>query len=119
MKILLICLGASAGALSRWQLSLWLNGGLWAWGTLFANWLGCLLIGILLAMNLHDSHRLLLITGFLGSFTTFSTFSSEVVAHITRGDYGSALIWVGLQVMGGIIGTIIGAYLAQIYFQAA
>lgn len=79
-QILLISFGAVLGALSRWQLGVWLNPLIsqFAFGTLLANMIGCFLIGIALGLNLQESSKLLLITGFLGSFTTFSAFSAEI-----------------------------------------
>ena len=87
LHALAICLGACAGALARWRLSLWLNtqGALLPWGTLAANLIGGYLIGLCLALfqalpQLDPAWRLLLVTGFLGALTTFSTFSAEVLA---------------------------------------
>ncbi|MCP6423523.1 fluoride efflux transporter CrcB, partial [Klebsiella pneumoniae] len=80
-----ICLGASAGALLRWRLGLWLSpGGLLPWGTLAANLMGGYLVGLCVAFfhampQLDPVWRLALITGFLGALTTFSSFSAEVV----------------------------------------
>lgn len=115
---LMICIGACIGALSRWQLGIWLNGADWAWGTLLANTLGCFVIGILLAIHLHDAPKLLLITGFLGSFTTFSSFSAEVVQQLLNGQYFTALTLIGLHVGGGLVFTISGILLIRL-FQAA
>ena len=76
------------GALARWGLGLWLSpGGLIQWGTLAANLLGGYLVGICIAVFQAMPHidpvwRLMLVTGFLGGLTTFSTFSAEVVTHL-------------------------------------
>ncbi len=65
-SILMISIGAVLGAMCRWQLAVWLNPILsqFAFGTLAANWLGCLLIGIAMGFNLGESQRLLFISGF-------------------------------------------------------
>ena len=82
-----ICIGACAGALLRWQLSVWGNGlAALPLGTLGANWLGGYLIGICIGVfeampELDPQWRLLLVTGFLGALTTFSTFSAEGGRH--------------------------------------
>ncbi len=91
ISIASICAGASAGALLRWLLSAWLNA-LWPGvplGTLLANLVGGYLIGIAFAWisanpTLPPELRLLVVTGFLGGLTTFSTFSVEVVDAAQR-----------------------------------
>ncbi len=90
-SILMISIGAVLGAMCRWQLAVWLNPILsqFAFGTLAANWLGCLLIGIAMGFNLGESQRLLFISGFLGSFTTFSSFSLELTEKLLAEKWGS------------------------------
>lgn len=113
-QVFAICLGASAGALARWCLALWLTpGGIIPWGTLAANLLGGYLIGVAIgvfqAMPQLDSFwRLLLITGFLGGLTTFSTFSAEVVIYMTEERYGLAIGTALLHVMGSLLMTALG-----------
>ena len=83
LHVLAICLGASAGALLRWRLGLWLSpGGLLPWGTLAANLVGGYLIGLCVAIfqilpHLDPVWRLALVTGFLGALTTFSVFQPK------------------------------------------
>ena len=90
MNILLISLGAVMGALLRWGIGLVLNPlfSSVALGTLIANWLGCFLIGIAMGLSLGDNQKLLFITGFLGSFTTFSSFSAVLSEKLLIGKYG-------------------------------
>ena len=115
--VIAICLGACAGALLRWQLGLWLNhAGAWMpWGTLAANLVGGYLVGLVIGAlqqlpDLDPAWRLLLVTGFLGGLTTFSSFSAEVVEMLVNGRAlqalgtmtahrgGSFLLtWLGLQ----------------------
>ena len=116
--VLAICLGASAGALARWQLGLWLNVANSPLthvplGTLAANLLGGYLIGVCVAVfeawpDLHPSWRLALITGFLGALTTFSTFSAEVVQMLMQQRYALALGTSGLHLFGSLLLTIAG-----------
>ena len=114
LTVLAICIGASLGALARWSLGLWLTpGGLLPWGTLAANLIGGYLIGVAIAAfqampQLDPVWRLLLITGFLGGLTTFSSFSAEVVEFLMAGRYGLALLSAGLHVMGSLAMTVLG-----------
>lgn len=112
---LAICLGASAGALARWQLGLWLSspGALLPWGTLAANLLGGYLVGVAVGLlqalpDLDPVWRLMLVTGFLGGLTTFSTFSAEVVHFLTEGRWGLALLTAGAHLMGSLLLTLLG-----------
>jgi CrcB protein len=113
-SILAICLGASVGALSRWGLALWLSpGGLIPWGTLAANLIGGYLVGVCIATfeampNLDPVWRLLLVTGFLGALTTFSTFSAEVAIYLTEERYGLAIGTTLVHVLGSLLLTIVG-----------
>ena len=114
LTVLAICIGASLGALARWGLGLWLTpGGLLPWGTLAANLVGGYLIGVAIAAfqampQLDPVWRLLLITGFLGGLTTFSSFSAEVVEFLMAGRYGMALLTAGLHVLGSLGMTVLG-----------
>ena len=114
LTVLAICIGASLGALARWGLGLWLTpGGLLPWGTLAANLVGGYLIGVAIAAfqampQLDPVWRLLLITGFLGGLTTFSSFSAEVVEFLMAGRYGMALLTAGLHVLGSLAMTVLG-----------
>jgi len=114
LSVAVISIGAALGALSRWGLALWLSpGGLIPWGTLAANLLGGYLVGVAVAVlqsmpQLDPAWRLLLVTGFLGGLTTFSTFSAEVVGYLLAQRYalagGVALLHVG----GSLVMTVAG-----------
>ena len=114
LTVLAICVGASLGALSRWGLGLWLTpGGLLPWGTLAANLIGGYLIGVAIAAfqampELDPVWRLLLITGFLGGLTTFSSFSAEVIGFVIAERYALALLTAGLHVLGSLGMTVLG-----------
>ena len=114
-QILLISFGAVLGALSRWQLGVWLNPLIsqFAFGTLMANVIGCFLIGIALGLNLEESSKLLLITGFLGSFTTFSAFSAEIGEKLLQEKWLNAIGVFLLHNIVGIMATVIGVILIK------
>ncbi|MGP1614838.1 MAG: fluoride efflux transporter CrcB [Pollutimonas bauzanensis] len=112
---LAVGIGAAAGAISRWLLGLWLNQPhvLLPWGTLAANLSGGYLVGLLLGVLAMYPEaptwlRLMLITGFLGGLTTFSTFSGETVGLLERGDYLAALGYIGLSLLGSLALTVLG-----------
>ena len=114
MPVVAICIGASLGALARWGLGLWLTpGGLIPWGTLAANLIGGYLIGVCIAVfqampQLDPVWRLLLITGFLGGLTTFSSFSAEVVGFLMVERYALALATAAVHVLGSLLMTVAG-----------
>jgi len=118
LQIIAVCIGACAGALARWQLGLWLNpiaisGTVLPWGTLAANLIGGYLVGVCVAVfqampELDPTWRLLLVTGFLGALTTFSSFSAEVVAMLGQQRYALALGTAGLHLLGSLGMTIAG-----------
>lgn len=120
-SVIAICLGASLGALSRWSLALWLSpGGVIPWGTLAANLIGGYLIGVCIAVfqsmpQLDPVWRLLLVTGFLGGLTTFSTFSAEVVIYLMEERYGLAGGTAALHVLGSLLMTVAGIKSAMFF----
>lgn len=120
LPILAICLGACAGALLRWRLGLWLStpGALLPWGTLAANLMGGYLVGLCVAVfqalpQLDPAWRLLLITGFLGALTTFSSFSAEVVTMLTQQRYALALGTAAVHLFGSLLLTVAGIKSAE------
>ncbi|MFG6447359.1 fluoride efflux transporter CrcB [Roseateles sp. BYS180W] len=113
-----VAAGAAAGALARWGLGRALNP-LWAGfplGTLAVNVLGGFLIGLALPWLEGRSEllRLLLVTGVLGGFTTFSAFSAESLALLQRGHYGLALGHTALHVLGALASAALGLRLMQL-----
>jgi CrcB protein len=81
-------------------------------GTMFVNVSGCFLIGILLRqflnMQVSPEMRALLIVGFCGGFTTFSTFSAETLGLIEGGEYGRATSYVILSLVLCLAATFMG-----------
>lgn len=114
-SILEISAGASAGAVLRWLLGMSLNAMFPAIppGTLAANLIGGYLIGVAMAVfadhpGLPPEWRLLVVTGFLGGLTTFSTFSAEVTTLIQQGRLLWASAAIGMHVAGSLALTLLG-----------
>ncbi len=113
MTFLLIFLGGGLGAIARYALALLIphTEGKIPYAILVSNLLGCFLIGI--AYGAIKSHHPqwaypLIITGFLGGFTTFSSFALDTHNHITGGFHGVALVYIAITVIGGLSLTYLG-----------
>ena len=122
--VIAICIGACVGALARWQLGTWLNTqeALLPWGTLAANLIGGYLVGGCVALfqaqpDLDPAWRLLLVTGFLGALTTFSSFSAEVVAMLSEGRVGLTMATAGLHLVGSLLMTLAGLKTVVLLFK--
>ena len=112
---LAVGVGGMLGAWLRWGLGVALNPVFptLPLGTLTANLVGGFIIGV--AIEYFARHasvppevRLLVITGFLGALTTFSTFSAEAVALLAREQYGWALAHIGAHLFGSLGATVAG-----------
>lgn len=108
-------LGAAIGAWLRWGMGLWLNPLFpqLPLGTLAVNLVGGYLIGIAVAFfmqhpGISPEWRLLIITGFLGGLTTFSTFSAETVTMLVRGQYLWTMAIVAAHLGGSLLMTLLG-----------
>ena len=118
-QIAVISLGAGFGAVMRWLAGVWLND---RWhgfplGTLFVNCLGGLLIGMALVWferTPSELMRLLLVTGVLGGFTTFSAFSVESLILLQRGAWALALAHTLAHVVGALVFAGLGFRLGQL-----
>ena len=114
-SLIVIAIGASAGAWLRWLLGIKLNA-LFPTippGTVVANMVGGYLIGLTIAFlaaspSLSPEWRLLIITGFCGGLTTFSTFSAETVTLIQEGKLLWALGSISLHLVGSLAMTAAG-----------
>ena len=115
LAVLAVALGGAVGALARWMLSYKLNALFPAIppGTLAANIIGGYNVGVALAFftsrpEISPEWRLLIITGFCGGLTTFSSFSAEVVVLIQAGDLLKAFAAIALHLVGSLAATILG-----------
>lgn len=114
-SVVAIALGAAIGANLRWLLGIGLNSYLPTLppGTLVANLLGAFLIGIAIATftaipEMSSFWRLLIVTGFLGALTTFSTFSAEIFTQLQDGRLLWAFLGIVVHVGGCLIMTGLG-----------
>lgn len=116
-QLLAVGAGAVLGAWIRWGLGLALNSSHFPHGTLAANLLGGLLMGVALAVfvSMPATHglRLFVMTGFLGALTTFSTFSAEAFSFLHKQQYWIALTHMAGHLFGSILMTAIGFWLAH------
>ena len=116
----LVLIGGGIGSASRYLVSIaagrWF-GDSFAWGTMLVNLLGCLLIGFVIGLVdralLSRSFRILLVTGFLGGFTTFSSFSLESIRMISGGSLGKGIANIGINVVLGLALTLTGLITAS------
>lgn len=116
MTVVAVALGGALGAVSRYLLGSWIqsmSGGSFPWGTWTVNVLGSLLLGfamVWLTETLASAElRLFVAMGFLGSFTTFSTFSFETVELIREGLWMRAGVYSLGSLMVGVLAVVAGA----------
>lgn len=116
-----ISIGAALGALARWQLGERLNSLFPTMppGTLLANLIGAYIVGLAIAFfaqvsALAPEWRLLVITGFCGGLTTFSTFSAELAVLLQEGRVSWALATIGAHVVGSLLMSFAG--MATLYW---
>lgn len=109
---LMVAAGGALGSLLRYLCGLLVQQ---PWVTLAVNLLGSFLIGICalyFASGEHPQLRLLLVTGILGGFTTFSAFSLDSLQFLQLGEWGRALLYVFGNVAGGVLACWLGFLLA-------
>lgn len=120
--LLLIALGGAAGSVLRYLgagAATRAFGLALPWGTLAVNVAGGVMIGMLahllpLLGGWQKEARVLLVTGLLGGFTTFSAFSLEVFMQIERGEWAHAGAYIALSVVGAVAGVWLGVHLARV-----
>jgi len=119
-RYLVVMIGAAAGGLARYAIGTAIMqrfGGRFPLGTLVVNVTGCFLIGVLMTMfadrpAAHPNWRLLLVTGVLGGYTTFSSFGWETYQAL-RDNALAGLANVALSVILGLLAVWCGASLAR------
>lgn len=128
-NILIVGLGGGLGSILRYLTSVitarYLKNdydnylSIFPWATFTVNILGCILIGFLIGMSdrsdiMNPEMKLLLITGFCGGYTTFSTFSSENLFLYSNGFYGVLAFYIVLSILLGFLGVLLGTSLAKL-----
>lgn len=125
-NVIAISIGAILGAMARWRLGVWLNQStaVLPWGTLAVNWIGAYIVGLAVVFfqsqaQMDPVWRLAVITGFLGTLTTFSAFSAEVVTMLQQGRYTLAMVTTSLHLFGSLLLTWLGMRTAALWFTPA
>jgi fluoride exporter len=123
-KVILLIVGGSLGTLSRYALGVLIArswGAGFPWGTLVINLSGCFLIGVAFALGdrslLGPSSRLAFMTGFLGAYTTFSTYALETANFARGGQLGVAAVNLLASTFGGLLLVVLGMYLGRTLFR--
>ena len=106
-----IALGGFFGAIIRYSCSLWLPR---YWGTFFVNVVGSFFIGVTMALSLHDALYSAVVIGFLGAFTTFSTFSLETITLLQAKQYKAAFYQAIVATVICFAATAIGFFIADL-----
>ena len=121
MAYLWVALGGAAGAAARFAVAQWMGarwGWTFPWGTFAVNVTGSLAIGLvmtlLFARGADPAYRLLLVTGFLGGYTTFSAFSFEAISLLESRRWDAAALYVIGSVVLGLLATSLGLGLGRL-----
>ena len=121
MNYVFVFLGGGIGSMARLFVSSQMGkyiGTAFPWGTLIVNLAGALIIGLLIQFMVQkwsapEHYRYLLITGFLGGFTTFSAFSLETASMFVRGDWIMAAVYIRASVVGTVALVIFSLYILR------
>ncbi|MGH1456694.1 MAG: fluoride efflux transporter CrcB [Alphaproteobacteria bacterium] len=115
-----VALGGAIGAVARYGVNIsatHLFGHGFPWGTLIVNILGSFLMGVAIVklsqMQISPELRTMMITGFLGAFTTFSTFSLDTITLWERGDVMQAFLYIMASVMISITALFVALWLLK------
>lgn len=106
--------GGGLGSVARWSIARWLipKEGDFPLGTFMANIIACLVLGLLMGYHIKQplahQHRLLLMIGFCGGFSTFSTFSAEILNLLKSSNHLLAFAYVGSSLIAGLVAVYIG-----------
>ena len=122
-KMILLGAAGALGTLCRFGLSglvQRLGGGSFPWGTLSVNVLGCFLFGLVWTLGeermlVSGEHRLIILAGFMGAFTTFSTFGFESAQLLQDAEYLLAAANLAVQNVLGIVFVILGITLGRLF----
>lgn len=114
MTALLVGAAGMAGVLSRYGISTMFHGDSLPWATVGINVLGSLLLGMLVAGGSFDTDtRTILGVGFLGGFTTFSTFTVQIVLDFDAGEPGRAFLYLAASLVLGLMAAAAGYFVGR------
>ena len=121
LKVALLSIGGACGVNARYWLSLWI--GPWAsprfpWATFVVNVSGSILIGAASSLLVHrfggnEAARLLIVVGFLGGYTTFSSYTLEALGLLEQSRPVLAAIYLGGSVLVGLTAASVGVWLGR------
>jgi CrcB protein len=119
VKFIHVAIGGAIGATARYGVSELVQmrtRGSFPWGTMAVNVIGCLLMGTLapvLMEKLRPEHRLLILTGMFGAFTTWSSFGYEAISMLNQGQFRNAVIYVLATNVVCLLAVLIGYRLIE------
>ena len=120
--ISMVAMGGAIGSSGRYMagvLATRLLGINFPWGTMIVNIVGAFTMGVLVSLlavrfSVGNEVRAFLAVGLLGGFTTFSSFTLDAVYLLEKKQYASALSYMSVSVIGGLLALFLGLYLARI-----
>lgn len=121
MRFILLIVFGAAGTLARYGLQGFVQertGISFPYGTLIVNLIGCVLLGgiaeyALTHLSVPPEWRIGMTTGFLGAFTTFSTYTWETARLIQEGEWERAMVYVAISLIGGLAAVFCGMKIAD------
>jgi len=121
MTVVWVFLGGGAGSAARYLIGQWAAASLgvtFPYGTLIVNLSGCFALGIVVQLAVagawHGDVRAAIAAGFLGGYTTYSSFNQETIAMFTSGAHGAALANIAITLAGGLAAGVLGAAAARL-----
>lgn len=122
-EYLAVALGGAAGSVSRFGVSTWIQTISrhkdFPWGTFVVNVSGCFVMGLVAAFLIHrftigPAWRAAIVIGFLGGFTTFSSFTIDTISLLQQGDYSYGLLNIFLTLIACLVATLGGVVITYL-----
>jgi CrcB protein len=123
-RYLFIAIGGALGSVARFWIGTTVAGRMgtrFPFGTLVVNITACLIIGLSLEIlnrhtNLNPSWRFLIPIGFIGAYSTFSTYEWEIYSNLMQGAFWIAILYLTVSLVAGLIAVAAGVSLAKLIF---